>query len=84
MASFDLHSLKFADGKSAGRRVAVELRRAGLEFDRRRKLVICRGRKVVSLPYQYLGADDRAGPNYTGQPAVDSYYEWPMEQQRTA
>lgn len=75
VASLDLHSLKFADGKSAGRRVAVELRRAGLEYDRRRKLVICRGRKVVDLPFRYLGADDRAGPNYTGQPAVDSYYE---------
>ncbi|MFD0205449.1 MULTISPECIES: hypothetical protein [Saccharothrix] len=23
---------------------------------------------------RYLGADDRAGPNYTGQPAVHSYY----------
>jgi hypothetical protein len=29
----------------------------------------------VSLPYRYLGADDQAGPNYTGQPAVDSHYE---------
>ena len=27
------------------------------------------------MPYRYLGADDRAGPNYTGQPAVDSYSE---------
>jgi len=74
-ASLDLHNLKFADGKPAGRRVAVELRRAGLEYDRSRKLVICRGRKVVDLSFRYLGADDRAGPNYTGQPAVDSYYE---------
>ncbi|MDN3355634.1 hypothetical protein [Actinomadura sp. DC4] len=29
----------------------------------------------VRFPYRYLGADDRAGPNYTGQPAVASYYE---------
>jgi len=28
----------------------------------------------VDLPYTYLGADDRAGANYTGQPAVHSYY----------
>ncbi|TDD68808.1 class I SAM-dependent methyltransferase [Actinomadura darangshiensis] len=27
-----------------------------------------------SLPYRYLSADDQAGPNYTGQPAVDSHY----------
>ena len=75
VASLDLHNLKFADGKPAGRRMAADLRRAGLEYDRRRRLVVCRGRKVVELPYRYLGADDRAGPNYTGQPAVDSYYE---------
>lgn len=27
------------------------------------------------MPYQYLGADDRAGPNHTGQPTVTSHYE---------
>ena len=32
------------------------------------------GWRVVSFPYDYLGADDRAGPGYTGQPAVHSYY----------
>jgi len=29
----------------------------------------------IFTPYRYLGADDRAGPNYTGQPAVDAHYE---------
>ena len=33
-----------------------------------------RGKAKVTLPYQYLGADDRAGANYTGQPAVHSFY----------
>ena len=75
VASLDLHNLKFADGREAGRKVTSDLRRSGLEYDRRRRLVVCRGRKAVDLPYRYLGADDRAGPNYTGQPAVDSYYE---------
>jgi hypothetical protein len=28
----------------------------------------------LDLPYDYLGADDRAGANYTGQPTVHSYY----------
>jgi transposase len=32
------------------------------------------GRRDIDLPYQYLGADDHAGPNYTGQPAVHSVY----------
>jgi SAM-dependent methyltransferase len=75
VANLDLHNLKFVDGKSAGRRVAADLRRSGLEYDRRRRLVVCRGRRVIELPYRYLGADDGPGPNFTGQPAVDSYYE---------
>ena len=34
----------------------------------------CEGRKITTLSYVYLGADDTAGPNYTGQPAVNSHY----------
>lgn len=75
VANLDLANFKFADGRPAGRPVAVLLRRAGLEYDRRRRLVLCQGRRAVNLPYRYLGADDQAGPNYTGQPAVDSHYE---------
>jgi len=33
------------------------------------------GPRHVDLPYRYLGADDRAGPNYTGQPAIHSIYD---------
>lgn len=75
VANLDLHNLKLADGKPTGRSVAADLRRSGLEYDRKRRRIVCRGRKVVDLPYVYMGADDRAGPNYTGQPAVDSCYE---------
>ena len=75
VASLDLTNIKLTDDSPAGRRVAADLRRAGLDYDRRRRLVTCRGQRAVALPYRYLGADDRAGPNVTGQPAVDSYYE---------
>jgi SAM-dependent methyltransferase len=74
VASLDLCNLKLADGREAGRKVTSDLRRSGLEYDRRRRLVVCRGWRAVDLPFRYLGADDRAGPNYTGQPAVNSYY----------
>jgi hypothetical protein len=50
------------------------LRRAGFVYDPRRHRVTCEGRRELVMPYAYLGADDRAGPNYTGQPAVNSYY----------
>jgi ubiquinone/menaquinone biosynthesis C-methylase UbiE len=74
-ANLDLANLKLADGGKAARRVTADLRREGLAYDRRKRLVVCKGTKSVRLRYRYLGADDGAGPNYTGQPAVDSYYE---------
>jgi SAM-dependent methyltransferase len=75
VANLDLHNLKLRDERDPARRFAQDLRRAGLEYDRSKRRLVCRGRKAVSLPYRYLGADNRAGPNYTGQPAVDSHYE---------
>lgn len=75
VGNLDLANLKFAEGRPAGRKVVSELRRVGIEYDRRKRLLTCRGRKDVILPLRYLAADDQAGPNYTGQPAVDSYYQ---------
>ena len=75
VANLDIKNLKWPDGQAGGRRVTTELRRSGFEYHRRRRLVVCRGKRTITLPFRYLGADDQAGPNYTGQPAVDSYYE---------
>ena len=76
VANLDMSNLKFADGSAAGRRVTAELRRAGLEYHRRSRLVICRGKRTItsSLPLPW-GVMTKLGPNYTGQPAVDSFYE---------
>jgi SAM-dependent methyltransferase len=75
VANLDLHNLKVSDGTRSPRRIASDLRHAGFEYDAKKRLIACRGRRRVNLPYLYRGANDQAGPNYTGQPAVDSYYE---------
>lgn len=75
VANLDLNNIKFTDGRLAGRIVARELRQVGLDYNRRAKLVRCSHRLEVQLPFRYCGADDQAGPNYTKQPAVDSYYQ---------
>jgi SAM-dependent methyltransferase len=75
LANLALENLKFAGGSSHGRMMVTGLQGAGFEYDRRRRLVACRGWRQPEFPFRYLGADDRAGPNYTGQPAVNSYYE---------
>ena len=75
VADLEPASVRLADGRPAGRRLTAALRGAGFIYDARRRRVTLSGGREVSLPYRYLGADDRAGPNYTGQPAVHSYYE---------
>ncbi|HWH00283.1 MAG TPA: methyltransferase domain-containing protein [Pilimelia sp.] len=74
VADLDLASIRRPDGSPVGRSLGAALRRAGFRYDARRRRISLVGRREVALPYTYLGADDRAGPNYTRQPAVDSYY----------
>jgi hypothetical protein len=73
-ANLDSANLKVAE-ENSDRRLMQVLRRAGLNYHRKKRLLTCKGTKRLDLPYRYLGADDTTGPNYTGQPAVDSYYE---------
>ncbi|MFI5909168.1 class I SAM-dependent methyltransferase [Dactylosporangium sp. NPDC051541] len=74
VADLDLAAVRLADGAPAGRRLATDLRDAGFSYDGRRRRIGRDDRGDIELPYEYLGADDRAGPNYTGQDAVHSYY----------
>ncbi len=75
VAHLDLDNIKLAGGRPATRVVAVWLRGSGLEYDGRKRLLRGSGRRVLQFPFRYLGANDQAGPNYTRQPAVASYYE---------
>ncbi|MEV6844023.1 class I SAM-dependent methyltransferase [Actinoplanes sp. NPDC051411] len=74
VADLDLTSVRLPDGRPAGRRLTALLRAAGLTYDARRHRISCTGPRDLDLPYAYLGADDRAGANYTGQAAVHSHY----------
>ncbi|WP_131740439.1 class I SAM-dependent methyltransferase [Actinomadura roseirufa] len=73
VANFDARSVRTGEGSA--RRVTAALSRAGFGYDGRRRVISVRGRCEPALDYRYLGADDRADPNYTGQEAVDAFYE---------
>lgn len=75
VANFDAASIRLPDGAPAGRRLTTALRANGFAYDGRTRRISRRGHADVEFGFRYLGADDRAGPNYTGQPAVHSYYE---------
>jgi SAM-dependent methyltransferase len=74
IAHIDLDNLRWDDGRALGRMALSALRRAGFTYNSRRRLLALRGRRDAVLPFVHLGSDDRAGPNYTGQPAVTAYY----------
>jgi SAM-dependent methyltransferase len=71
----DYRNLRINGRTSSGAQIGKDLRRAGFQYVSHRHLLICSAKTRHPLPYRYLGADDQTGPNYTGQPAVDSYYE---------
>ena len=75
VADFDASLVRHADGRPATQHVIRALRRAGAEYDGRRRRVGWQG--PIPLAFdgaRHLGADDAAGPGYTGQPAVASHY----------
>ncbi|MFJ6437369.1 class I SAM-dependent methyltransferase [Streptomyces sp. NPDC091416] len=73
-AHFDPDSVRRTDGRPASRPVLAALRAAGFTYVPRHHRLTLRGPRPVRLPFRYAGADPAAGPNYTGQPAVASYY----------
>jgi SAM-dependent methyltransferase len=75
VANFDVAGVVRADGSPFGRTLTKALREAGFSYDNRNRRIAYAGAGRPRLPFTYLGADDQAGPNYTGQPAVHSYYE---------
>ena len=74
IADLDPASIRYPDGRPAGRRLTSDLRTAGFTYHPRRHRITHTGNRPPALPWTYLGADDHAGPNYTGQPAVHSHY----------
>lgn len=74
LANLDLNNIKLDQQRSSNRYLASLLTNKGLHYDARRKILTCNGQKHISFELIFLGADDQAGPNYTGQPAVNSCY----------
>lgn len=75
VANLDLENLRLNPGGTTSRVFPSEWRKKGVECISSKRLIKCAGNRELSLPFSYVGADDEAGPNYTKQPVVNSYYE---------
>jgi SAM-dependent methyltransferase len=74
IANLDLGNLRLSGKAKTNRKLLRDIKGAGLNYNPKKHLLSCQGSKDISLDYEYLGADDTTGPNYTGQAAVTSYY----------
>jgi SAM-dependent methyltransferase len=73
LANLDLNSIK-VEGDPLHKQLKGLFKTNNIDYNARQKLLVCKGPRNIAVQLTYLGANDQAGPNYTGQDAVDSYY----------
>ena len=71
----DLNHLFILGKKSAARTILAEVSGAGLKYSRSRHLIYGCPFRELDFGLLFEKADPTVGPNYTGQPAVGSYYK---------
>jgi SAM-dependent methyltransferase len=76
-AHLDLEHV-LVEGRPQPRKLAQQLRQVGFGFDPKRRLVTASGPLPASLPWVFEGARPGA-VNFTGQPAVESFYRTPPD-----
>lgn len=73
VANFEAAAIRDHDGNPVN--LTPALKAAGFSHNAKTKRIRKQGPETTPFPWKYLGADKNAGPNYTGQPAVHSYYQ---------
>jgi SAM-dependent methyltransferase len=73
IANLDLNSIKI-QGDPNGKFLKQLFLENDIDYNMRKKLIRCEGPRALNFNLTYHGADDKAGPNYTGQDAVNAYY----------
>jgi hypothetical protein len=75
VANLDAANLCLSEAGKGQRKMVRFLRDEGFDYLPAKQLLERTGYKELKISFQFRGADDTAGPNYTKQPVVNSYYE---------
>ncbi len=75
-ANMDLENLKTKDGLSLRPTLLSLFKKHQITYHSKRKILYAKEKTNFIYTLKYLGANAHAGPNYTGQNAVDSYYDF--------
>ena len=76
IGQLDLENVRDQSGQKVAKILLQTFRKNEFDFCPRRRRLRSDGAKEISFEAEYLGGDDTAGPNFTGQPAVNSYYRF--------
>ena len=75
IGNLDLNNIRIHKEKNQGTLIRNYFKKESIVYDSRKKLLRVEGHKKINSTFRYMGADDTAGPNYTGQDSVNSIYE---------
>lgn len=74
IANLDLNNIIIKDQQDSANFLKAYFKENNLDYNTRTKILSTTGTQHLIPKLSYLGADDQAGPNYTGQSAVNSFY----------
>lgn len=74
IANIDLDNFRDSDNNSIKRLISKKLKLSGIIYNSRKHIISVEGSKTINFKYQFIGADENAGPNYTKQAVVNSVY----------
>jgi len=74
IANLDLNNIKINGKDDSLSLIKRYFKKENLNYNSRRKILKIEGKRSLNVPFKYIGANDEAGPNYSGQNSVDSVY----------
>lgn len=74
-AHLDMSHVRIRNSESPERYLKSWFKSNGFSYGSRSKILTAYSPVKINPALIYIGADDKAGPNYTGQEAVASYYD---------
>jgi len=75
IGNLDLHNIKIKGHSSSTKMLKSYFSNQKINYNSRTKLIKIAGNQTLEFQFDYLGADDKAGTNYTGMEVVNSFYQ---------
>lgn len=72
-ANLDLGHIRVVD--AAADFIRKGFKENDILYNGKTRILHCKGPRDIDFGVSYMGADDKAGPNYTGQEAIASFYK---------